>query len=198
MDTASFKVRTFKPCEVVYSPFTKAKEVFVITKGYVMALTYDDEGRRHIHLIYGPGAYFPVITAFKDKPQRATYEALSEVEVELYKKDTFLQLIDQDLPFCRRILLKTVDQVGIFADRVVELQTAKLEDRLLARLKVLIKDHGVTGANGSHLPYKLSHQHLADLLGVERESITRAFNRLQKKGIVARNREDIVFIYDPS
>ena len=188
------KTVRFKCGEVIYSPFSRNREVFIIERGYVMAFTYEDTGKRRIHIMYGPGAYFPVITAFKNKDQRATYEGLTDVEVACYTKSKFTELIDQDPNFCKQILVKTVDQLTIFANRVVELQATKLEDRLLAKLTTLLDEHGIVAPHGRRLPYKLTHNHLADLLGVERESITRAYNRLRKKQIIQEDSEGSILV----
>lgn len=170
--------------KIIHSPFSPAQQVYVIKSGYIMAFDYDKEGRRRIHLIYGPGSYFPILTTFNERVQRATYETLTGVELEVYSKQDFLYKTCSDLQFCNEILHKTVGQLELFADRVVELQATRLEDKLLARLQLLAKSHGRSTSKSLILPYKLSHQHFADILGVERESVTRALTRLKTKNLI--------------
>jgi CRP-like cAMP-binding protein len=139
--------------------------------------------------LYGPGAYFPVITAFFDRPQRAYYEALTGVVVDEYSHQEFTTLIEQDPTFTKEILRKTVSQLAIFASRVIELQTTKLDDRVLMKLTLLAKQHA-TGLHGEIvMPYSLKHHHIADMLGVERESISRSLNRLKRKGLLKTDRQ---------
>ena len=184
----------FKKGSLIYTPFKKRENVFVISSGYVLASPNDDNAKRRIHLIYGPASYFPVITTFKNSEQRASYEALTDVKIQTYSVDEFIKRIDVDHDFCKSILYKTVDQLSQFADRVIDLQQTKLEDRLLNRLEVLLKQHGEKIDVGTRLPYSLKHHHLADMLGVERESITRALSRLKSKGIVMQDKEGILTI----
>lgn len=166
----------------LYSPFVDDAKVFVLITGYVFAYTYESTGKKRIHLIYGPGAYFPVITTFRDRPQRATYEALTPVVTDVYLQKDFISNIQTDHQFCRNILDKTVDQLAIFADRVIDLQLTKLEDRLLLRLRVAARARGVHEGRFARLPYKLKHHHIADMLGVERESVTRVLHVLRRRG----------------
>lgn len=172
-------MRSFDTGEVIYSPFSDKQLVHVIERGYVLAGTDEDSGKHRIHLIYGPGAYFPVITAFRDRPQRATYQALTPVTVTYLTTREFRDKLDDDPQFCRNILDKTVDQLAIFADRIIDLQLTALENKLLNRLQTLAFQHGAETSKGMVLPYKLKHHQLADMMGVERESISRALNKLK-------------------
>lgn len=154
-----------------------------------MAYTHDDDGKKHIHLIYGPGAYFPVITTFRDTPQRASYEALTSTAAQVFTHQQFIQQLQDSPAFCRQILDKTVNQLTIFANRVVELQTTRLEDKLLERLSIMAHEHGQATPSGTILPYVLKHHHLADMLGVERESLTRALSRLRKRNLITSTKQ---------
>jgi len=175
---------TINEATVVYSPFSATPEVFFVEFGYIFAFTYDDNGKRRIHLIYGPGSYFPVLTVFKNTEQRASYEALTKVIVKKYKREDFLQELKTNIELSNAIVHKTVDQLGIFADVVINLQVTKLEDKLLGRLQNLAKAHGEVKKDGVTLPYKLTHYHLADMLGVERESVSRVLISLKKKKLI--------------
>lgn len=185
---------TFSEGGLVYSPFEPKKEVFLIEFGYVIAFTYEDSGKRRIHLIYGPGSYFPVITTFKNTEQRASYEALTKLVIKRYQRTEFMKLLKSDIEFSNSILSKTVDQLAIFADIVVNLQVTKLEEKLLGRLINMAKAHGVESQQGSVLPYKLKHYHLADMLGVERESVSRVLQSLKKKQLIDINKQGHIVI----
>ncbi len=171
----------------IFSPFVREENVYHVTSGYVIAYTYQDDGKRRIHLIYGPGSYFPVLTTFRGGEQRATYEALTAVVAEKYIRKAFLELIEANQAFCKEILNKTVAQLGIFANRLIGLQLTKLEEKLLHRLQSLAVEHGEKLKKGRRLPYVLRHYHLSDMLGSERESVTRALAHLEQKGQIAKD-----------
>ena len=170
--------QSFETKAIIYTPFTKKPQVFTLVEGYVSASTIDDEGKNRIHLIYGPGAYFPVLSILRGSPQRATYTALSNVVLESESAVDFLSRLDSDSNFCRLILQKTVDQMALFAERVIDLQLTKLTDRIERKLHILALGQGVVAEGGRELPYVLRHHHLADMLGVERESVSRALSAL--------------------
>ena len=174
----------FSEGETIYSPFSTNREVFLVTVGYVFAYSLEADGKKRIHLIYGPGSYFPVITTFKKASQRASYEALTRVAVTKYDLREFVDEIGKNLEFSNLVLHKTVTQLGIFADIVINLHTAKLENKLLNLLHNLAHDHGIAQDNHYVLPYTLKHHHLADMLGAERESVSRSLQSLRKKQLI--------------
>src|SRR4051812_5760074 len=83
--------------ETLYSPFFEQRQVFLINMGYVIAYTLENDGKRRIHLIYGPGSYFPVITTFEKASQRASYEALTRVATTKYDLKTFVKEVRSSL-----------------------------------------------------------------------------------------------------
>lgn len=184
-----------KTGSIIYSPFSDQKQVFMLNSGYVIAYTYQDDGKRRIHLIYGPGSYFPVLTTFNSTEQRATYEAITEVVYTQLPAKVFTDKIRSNHDFNQQILQKTVDQLAIFADRIIELQLTKLEDKLLTRLRHLAKTHGtLVDTVYVQLPYKLRHHHLSDMLGAERESISRCLESLKQKSAVRLNANGLLEI----
>lgn len=178
--------------DLIYSPLSSFKKVFIIQKGHVVAFTLDSNGKKKIHLIYGPGDYFPVITSFEDKQQRASYEAISRTMLEVYSREDFKEKIDNDQNFCKTILLKTVSQLSLFADNILDLTKTGLQNKLLVRIKLLIKQHGVEKDNTLFLPFPLTHQQLADMLGVERESISRIINPLKTKHAIQIDNKGVI------
>jgi len=174
--------QTFAKKSVIYSPFSEVNKVFIIKTGYVSAHTIDVSGKTQIHLVYGPSSYFPVITTFKDSEQRATYCALTNVAAEVYSKDNFTEKIDSDKDFCKTVLLQTVEQLGAFADRIINLETTKTSDRLKHRIHALCRAHGKHVGKYLYLPYTLTHQQVANMIGAERETVSRLTSQLIKNG----------------
>lgn len=179
-----FATETFSANEQILSPFTPDPKVHFLKSGYVTAATTDEDGKHRIHLIYGPGSYFPILSVFRGTPQRATYVALTNVEVDRLDIDSFKSKLQADIGFSNDILAKTIDQLALFADRIIDLQLTKLDEQMLYKLKTLAESHGVKASGGLKLPYQLKHHHIADMLGVERESASRALSRLITRGAV--------------
>jgi CRP/FNR family cyclic AMP-dependent transcriptional regulator len=115
------------------------------------------------------------------------------LRVEALQPSTLLVLLWEDF---EELVLRN-PEVGIRTIRLLSERLAVSEGRLsdlvrkevLARLAGLIlslsKLQGIVMGDGSHMiPTRYTHQHLASMVGSNREAITRALGRLRKSGAV--------------
>lgn len=183
------KREKYKRKEILFSPLSSHKCVFVLNKGFVKAYTISNDGNKKVHLIYGPNSYFPILTSFDEsKQQRATYEAMTDVDTLVMSTSDFLKKIEENHSFSTDVLKKTVDQIAVFADRIINLEMTNLATKLEYRLHSLLRSHGALRGDMLWLPYKLSHQDLAEMFGVGREAVSRVINETLEKTDLSRQR----------
>jgi CRP-like cAMP-binding protein len=65
--------------------------------------------------------------------------------------------------------------------------TVGVEDRLLLSLWQLTELWGLKASEGAVLPFRLSHQTLADLVGARRPTVTLGLRNLTERGKLRRN-----------
>ena len=59
-------------------------------------------------------------------------------------------------------------------------------DRVRRQLGELAREHGRVGRDGIRIDLPVTHDLIADMVGCARETVTRAFDELQREGFVAR------------
>ena len=59
-------------------------------------------------------------------------------------------------------------------------------DRVRRQLVELAREHGRVGRDGIRIDLPVTHDLIADMVGCARETVTRAFDELQREGFVAR------------
>lgn len=108
---------------------------------------------------------------------------------------TRLAILDQEfsrrtapwLPAMAPVLLhRTVRRARWLTLRLAIFETKRIEDRLLLLLWHLADRWGRVHPDGVHLPLRLTHDVLGQMVGAHRSSVTTALNRLVHKGAVAR------------
>lgn len=80
------------------------------------------------------------------------------------------------------LLERTVRRARWLTLRLAILETKRIEDRLLLLLWHLADRWGRVQPDGVHLPLRLTHEVLGQMVGAHRSSVTTALNRLGHKG----------------
>jgi CRP/FNR family transcriptional regulator, cyclic AMP receptor protein len=70
-------------------------------------------------------------------------------------------------------------------------------DRLRSKLVQLAQEHGRVGRDGIRIDLRLTHDLLAEMIGSARETVTRAFDELQREGVVSRDGREYVLRLPP-
>jgi CRP/FNR family transcriptional regulator, cyclic AMP receptor protein len=119
---------------------------------------------------------------------------------------TRLAILDQEfarrtapwLPAMTPVLLeRTVRRARWLTLRLAILETKRIEDRLLLLLWHLADRWGRVQPDGVHLPLRLTHDVLGQMVAAHRSSVTTALNRLVHKGALARGLDGIWILRGP-
>jgi CRP/FNR family cyclic AMP-dependent transcriptional regulator len=175
--------------QVFYQPGQTGEALFLLKKGKVTLYRLSPEGRKLVTAQLGPGTFFGemavigqgMYNTFAEAAEDSTICVMSHADVERL-------LLGHP-----KVALRLLETVG---QRLLETET-KLEDstfrdvpsRLAALLLRLAREQSspsqVTG---------LSHQELADYLGIYRETVTSALDRLKDGGLVELGRKRITIL----
>ena len=167
--------------------------VHLIRKGYIKAYTILDSGDTRTMFILSPGDIFPIAfsltldwDAFKLK---YFYQSLTDTTLALMDHQNFRQLIDSQ-PKMAAIYMSYIsasNQAMVNQLEAMKHKTAK--DKILLLLPYLVEKIGKQlRPNTYKLLLKLSHQEIADLSGITRETTTALLKELAKEGVIKQQR----------
>jgi hypothetical protein len=71
------------------------------------------------------------------------------------------------------------------------------KDRVRRQLSELAREHGRVGRTGIRIDLPVTHDLIADMVGCARETVTRAFDELQREGFVARCGSSYLLLVSP-
>jgi CRP/FNR family transcriptional regulator len=162
-----------------------ADELFQVRSGVVKLTAVTAAGDEMLLEVYYPDSVFGELCFCDHHQQTATATAIEDSEVLVATRAQLRDLIGEQ-PELALVLF------GEFASRLSSaysnLQTAVFDavvTRVAARL-VDLAAHGTTGSDGNaELPRKMSHTDLAEMLGVRRETVTRAMVDLRRLNLVS-------------
>lgn len=182
--------------ETLFSAGEPSRGMFLVVSGRTRAVRHGADGREQIMHEDGPGATFPEVAVFDGGPYPSTVVAVSDA--------TLLFLPKKEV---QRICL-AYPQVALAALNVLSKRlrkaTGMVEDFSLRDVgqrlgEYLLEEAFSEGRNvepGFQLELRHTNQEIADLIGSVREVISRAFGKLQRRGLIEKDGR-IVRILDP-
>jgi CRP/FNR family transcriptional regulator len=172
--------------------------MFYIEAGFVKAYVRNARGDQHLHMIYGPGEFFPLLYSERRARRGVTYEALINcqlLELNSGKLESALRTRRQ-LSF--EMIELAAEQFASSLDRINSLQYRFARERLIDCLLYLAQRFGVASGAGYEIIVRISHQALASKVNLSRESVSREIDRLIRKGLIQVRDGRIILVDVPA
>jgi CRP/FNR family transcriptional regulator, cyclic AMP receptor protein len=178
------KQNSFKKGGIVFSEGDSGETLHIIKNGKVKITKYTKEGRTKTLAILREYDSFGEMAIVTKDVRSATVEAISNVVTISISKENFARLI-QDEPSIPMQIIKTLSERLAKADR--DIKNLALGDAR-ARVACVLMD-----LQGDLDTTKFTHQEIADLAGLTRETTTRTLSQLEEDGLIGvKNRQFII------
>ena len=123
--------------------------------------------------------------------------AFDDCQVLAIEIETFYSLLAKDFELTKVV----IDQITHKTRRTYRqlkntLSTTRAEKRLAAKLWKLSRDYGTPTCSGTLIDIELTCTSLADLIGIRRETVSRALKILQDEGLIVYKKRKI-FVVNP-
>ena len=190
------RVRPFKRHDLIYAPAEPGLSVLVVAEGRVKIKDVTPDGKETILAFLEPGELFGELAVVDGRPRQEYAEAVVDSQVLLLPRDELLWLMgarpDVAFSFTRLIGLRR----RRVENRLRNLLFLSSRDRMVHMLLELRETHG-DGADRCRIRLPLSHQDLAGLIGVTRETATVVLGRLQGERLITVERRRITILDVP-
>jgi CRP/FNR family transcriptional regulator, cyclic AMP receptor protein len=161
-------------------------DVHFIVSGSVRVTTYSSNGRETSFRELTQGTCFGELGALDGRPRSADVVALAPGLIASMSPAAFRDLLREEWIVNERVLVRLADLARGLVERVLELSTLTVQQRLCTELLRLARAGG--GAAGSARIEPIPrHTALAHRVSTYREQITRELSSLTRAGVVARD-----------
>lgn len=167
--------------------------VYFILEGWVKIRTYNLDGKEVTLNIIGKGELFGEMAPLDEVPRSTDVITLMPTVIGNMPANDFVHLIHTEpLSGIRlaQLMARRLRQVN----RRLRLRESDSMSRVADIILFLADGQGTVREKGIEIP-NLPHRELSSLSGLARETVTRVLSKLEKKGIIARDR-DILCIPD--
>ncbi len=162
-------------------------DVFFIVSGTVRVTFHSKPGKDVQFRDQYAGECFGELSAIDGRPRSAEVEALSEVFVGAIKAHDFLDIATRYPAVGTKIFVQLASRIRSLSDRVVELSTLGVNNRIHAELLRLARQHGIEG-NQAEIRPAPTHADIASRVSTHREAVTKEIGQLVKNGVIERAR----------
>lgn len=166
-------------------------EVFLLVSGRVRVTTYAANGRQVTFRDSEAGAHFGDIAALDGGPRSADVVTLEPCVVASLDRAAFLALLREEPLVAERVMQRLAALVRQLSERVIDLSTLGVQNRLHAELLRLAREAGIDG-NEARLEPAPKHAALASQISTNREQVTRELNTLVRGGVLRKDGKALV------
>lgn len=161
------------------------RDLHLIVAGTVRVTSYSPDGRETSFRDLPVGTSFGELSALDGRPRSADVVALTPGLLASMPPAAFRSLLRQEWTVNERVLLRLTDLARGLIERVLDLSTLSVQQRVCLELLRLAHASGPTG-NTARIDPAPKHAELAHLVSTYREQITRELSALARAGVLAR------------
>lgn len=167
-------------------------KISFVNDGFVKRYSITSDGDQSIQSIYGPHDIFPLTPVFKllfnqsiyTGDEILSYEALTPITITTIHLDVLLDAIKEDSNIYKELLFVCGVRLHSNIQRLENISLKTVEQRLAHQLLFFAERFGEKHGSEVAIQIPLTHQTMAYILNVARETVSLNLQRLQEKNLV--------------
>ncbi|WP_432262533.1 Crp/Fnr family transcriptional regulator [Cupriavidus sp. TMH.W2] len=171
--------------------------LYLVVSGKVRLGGQNARGDDMLLHIVDVGAEVGMLSLLDGKARRQLAHCVGDTSLLVLRQADFLSLMKRHSALQWRIIQELCATVRTFCEVTEDTVLLRLSARLAKRLLTLMSQHGTPGTGGIVINLPLSHQELAKMLGVTRQSIGLVMSHWKQKGWVQQRYRQLV-VSDPT
>ncbi|GIL03759.1 MAG: cyclic nucleotide-binding protein [Betaproteobacteria bacterium] len=169
------------------------RNVHFVVAGRVRATTYSRSGRQVTFRDQQAGDFLGEVAAIDGLPRSVDVVALESTLVASMTPAAFERLLQEQPLVAGRVLRRLAGLVRGLSERVIDLSTLGVQNRIHAELLRLARAAGVRD-NAARIDPAPPHADIASQVSTYREQVTRELSALVKTGLLAKDRRALVVL----
>ena len=179
------QIRTRLQGSLIVAQDEPGDAMFLIAQGRVKVALFGENGRELTLSTLGPGEFFGEMSLIDSRPRSANVVALDDTTVLALTRDAFSAHLKAHPQTAMNIISELTARLRRADETITSLALHDVESRLVRTLERLAREEGESAdAVGLVLRKRPTQQDLANMVGSCRETISRTFTSMIKRGLV--------------
>ncbi|MGJ5619873.1 Crp/Fnr family transcriptional regulator [Sulfitobacter sp. MF3-043] len=182
----------FDTGDTVFHEAAEATRFFLLLDGYIRVIRVTPEGE-HVTVLHIPaGQLFGIANALGHTHYPASAIAASETIVLSWPTSLWPDFVARYAGFATATQKTIGKRMNEMHDRMIEMATQQVEQRVANALLRLINQMGRKTENGIEVDFPITRQDLSEMTGTTLHTVSRLLSAWEKSGIVESRRKHIV------
>jgi len=181
--------------EMLYTPEDRSERLFVLQKGKVRIFRTTPDGRELTLAVVEAGTLFGEMSLTGQQLQGAYTQAIEPSDVSLMLREDLERLVVQKPEVGLKIMYLLSERLRRYETRLEDVTMKDVHSRLASIIVMLVESEGLRTGADYRIPAHYTHQQLGNMIGANREAVTRAFGVLQDDGVVELRRR-LIYVRD--
>ena len=188
-----FKKYSYKKGEVILRGGDEPNGIFFIAEGFTRMYFICAEGREFTLTILRPGSFFPAIWLICDTPNLYFFEAITEVTIFKAPKDETYSFLNNNTQVLFTLTRNILYGINSFMTRFPHLMLGNSQEKIASVIVYLAENYAAKGRNNEiKITLSLSHQDIANLAGLSRETTTLEISKLCKQKLITTSYRKLI------
>jgi CRP-like cAMP-binding protein len=178
--------RNYNPGSTILYQGEVPRSAYIVKSGYAKSFNISSDGSEQIVNFHVPGELLPIGWVF-GKATASLYfvEAMTHCSLVLVQREAIQKEIHSQPKLMEAMLDQSVSNYTATMLHICALEQAKAQQKILYTLYYLSKKFGSLHSDKADILIELTHQDIASLVGLTRETTATELNKLKKQGILS-------------
>jgi CRP-like cAMP-binding protein len=184
--------RQYTTGQQVVTHHDSSREVYFVVSGQLQVIIFAMNGKQVIFEDINSGEMFGELSAIDGQPRSAFVVAMTDTRVCSMSHDDFWQVLRAYPEVAESTMQRLTGMVRLLCERIFEISTLPVKDRIHAELLRLALQHMRNDDNSAIIEPAPTHADIACHIGSHREAVSRGLVCLRKKGMIERRGNKLI------
>lgn len=177
--------------QVIFYEGNPALAIYCVHSGMVKLFKTGYSGEEFVIRLLGPGEIIGFRALLADEPFAATAQAVSDTQVCIISKESFLGVLNSSMELSSKIMARLAVDLRISEEQFLSRAQETVKQRTARMLLHLLETSDGLSADNSRISVPLLRSEMAQVVGTTPETLSRTLRSLAQKGILKLTRSDI-------
>ena len=180
--------------DLIFETGEDAEALYIIKTGQIRIEQVYRDGRKKTLAYLADSDFFGEMAIITKESRCARAVSAKSSELFRIEKSSFLECLKNNSDLCFGILQVLCERLQTADSEISNLTFRNLPGRIVYKLFELAEQFGEPCSDGTLIKLSVTHYDLADMVGTNRESVSKYISRFKKEGSIQINQKNITIL----